>query len=295
MQFNKATRKKAKLRLALIGASGAGKTYSALLIAKGLGGKVAVIDTENGSASLYSHLLDFDVLELTPPYSPERYIEAIKTAEKAGYDVLIIDSVTHEWNGAGGVLELVEDIAKAKYRGNSLAAWGELTPRHRAFLDAMVQSPLHIIATARSKSEVAIVQDGGKARGQKVGTKTEQRDGFEFEFTTVLEIDHATRLAMASKDRTGIFNGVLETITEETGKRLINWLNAGSEPVKESEEKPNIEYASIDVIMNCLETAENAERLEAIYRRALKKCDPKDVPLIETAYKNYEEKLGAMV
>ena len=105
MKFHKAVRKRAKLRLAITGPSGSGKTYGALLLAKGIGGKVAVIDTEHGSASLYSHLCEYDTLELEPPYSPERYIDAIKAAESAGYDVIIIDSATHEWNGAGGCLE----------------------------------------------------------------------------------------------------------------------------------------------------------------------------------------------
>ena len=102
--FKKAERKRAKLRLALSGPSGSGKTYGALQIAKGLGGKIAVLDTERGSASLYSDTVDFDVVELGPPYEPERFIEVMDAAAKAGYEVLIIDSITHEWKGAGGIL-----------------------------------------------------------------------------------------------------------------------------------------------------------------------------------------------
>jgi hypothetical protein len=122
MQFTKATRKKSKLRIALSGPSGAGKTMGALLIAKGIGGKIAVIDTERGSASMYAHITDYDTLEMTPPFSPERFVEAINTAEAAGYDIVIIDSMTHEWNGTGGVLEIVDLAAKASRSGNSYNA-----------------------------------------------------------------------------------------------------------------------------------------------------------------------------
>src|SRR5574340_1277824 len=149
MEFKKAVRKQAKLRLALSGPSGSGKTYGALLLAKGIGGKVALIDTERGSASLYTHVHEFDTLDLDPPYTPERFIDAIRSAERAGYDVLIIDSLTHEWSGVGGCLELVDEIARSKYKGNSWSAWNDVTPRHRAVLDAILRSPLHIIATMR--------------------------------------------------------------------------------------------------------------------------------------------------
>lgn len=227
MAFVKATRKKAKLRLALTGPSGSGKTFGALLIAKGLGGRIACIDTEKGSASLYDHLVDFDVLELAAPYTPEAYIDAIQDAEAGGYDTLIIDSTTHEWNGPGGCLELLEDIAKAKYRGNTWSAWGELTPRHRAFIDTMLQSDMHIIATGRSKTETAQVEENGRKKVAKLGMKTEQRDGFEYEFTVVLDIVHDGHYAVASKDRTGLFAGDAKPISEETGQRLLEWLDSG--------------------------------------------------------------------
>jgi hypothetical protein len=230
MQFTKAVRKKSKLRLALTGPSGSGKTYSALLIAKGLGGKVAVIDTEHGSASLYSDLLDFDSLELTPPYSPERYVAAIQAAEKAGYDVLIIDSTTHEWSGSGGCLEINEQTAQAKYRGNTWSAWNETTPRHRKFIDSMLQCNMHIIATGRSKTETSQEDSGnGKKKVVKLGMKTEQRDGFEYEFTCVLDIVHDNHYAVASKDRTGLFSGEPLVISENTGKAILNWLDSGKE------------------------------------------------------------------
>lgn len=231
MAFAKATRKKAKLRLALTGPSGSGKTYGALMIAKGIGGKIACIDTERGSASLYSHLVDFDTLELAPPYSPEAYIAAVQEAEKAGYDVLIIDSTTHEWSGIGGCLEINEDTAKSKYRGNTWSAWNETTPRHRKFIDAMLQSNMHIIATGRSKTETAQTEENGRKKVAKLGMKTEQRDGFEYEFTVVLDIVHDGHYAVASKDRTGLFGGDAKPISEETGGILLDWIESGAEPV----------------------------------------------------------------
>lgn len=235
MKFEKAMRKKAKLRLALTGPSGSGKTYSALLVAKGIGGRIAVIDTEKGSASLYSDVAEFDVLELDPPFTPERFIEAISAAEQAGYDSLIIDSITHEWGGVGGCLELVDTIAKTKYRGNSWSAWSEINPRHRAFLDAILRSSMHIIATMRSKTETAQVEENGRKKVAKLGMKSEQRDGVEYEFTTVLDIGHETHHAIASKDRTKLFgNADPVVLSEKTGKQLLNWLESGANPAEES-------------------------------------------------------------
>lgn len=222
--FKKAERKQAKLRLALAGPSGAGKTYSALLIAKGIGGKIAVLDTEKGSASLYSDLVDFDVVDLTAPFTPERYIEVITAAEAAGYDTLIIDSYSHEWTGPGGCLEDNERLAHSKFKGNTWAAWNETTPRHRKLTNKILGSSLHIICTMRSKTET--VQGEGK-KIIKLGMKSEQRDGTDYEFTVVLDVAHDTHEASASKDRTRLFEGY-EVITEETGRKLMAWLNGGT-------------------------------------------------------------------
>lgn len=232
MKFTKAVRKSAKLRLALGGPSGSGKTKGALNIATGLGGKIAVIDTERGSASLYSNEFAFETLDLTPPYSPERFIEAIETAEKAGYDILIIDSATHEWDGSGGCLEINERLAASKYRNNTWSAWSETTPRHRAFIDKMIQSPLHLIVTVRSKTETAQGTDG---KVKKVGTKLEQRSGLEYEFTVVFEMDHGSYNAVVSKDRTQLFQEPAK-ISKDTGKKLLAWLESG-EPVTKTEEE----------------------------------------------------------
>lgn len=222
--FKKAERKQAKLRLALAGPSGSGKTYSALLIAKGLGGKIAVLDTEKGSASLYADLVDFDVVDLMTPFTPERYIDVITAAEAAGYDTLVIDSYSHEWTGPGGCLEANEALAHSKFRGNTWAAWNETTPRHRKLTNKILGSSMHIICTMRSKTET--VQGEGK-KIIKLGMKPEQRDGTDYEFTVVLDVAHDSHEAVASKDRTRLFSGY-EVITEATGHKLIAWLNGGT-------------------------------------------------------------------
>jgi len=230
MQFQKAQRKRAKLRLALAGPAGSGKTTAALLIAKGLravyGGKIAVIDTERGSASLYSDLVEFDTLELDPPYSPERFIEAVHAAEAAKYYVLIVESATHEWAGSGGCLEINELVAASRFKGNTWSAWSETGARHRRFIDALLQSPCHVIATVRSKTET--IQEGGK--GKKIGMKMEQREGFEYEASVVLELEHEKHLAYATKDRTRLFSTRDPfRITSEVGRELATWLDSGAE------------------------------------------------------------------
>jgi hypothetical protein len=261
MQFTKATRKKARLRLALTGPSGSGKTYSALLLAKGLGGRIAVIDTEHDSASLYAGLPgmpEFETLNLAPPFTPERFTQAITAAEDAGFNTVILDSITHEWNGSGGCLELVDEIARAKFKGNSWSAWSEINPRHRDFLDAMLRSPLHIIATMRSKTETAQTEENGRKKVVKLGMKSEQRDGFEYEMTVVLDLVHDGHFATATKDRTGLFMGSdPKPISEETGAQLLEWLEQG-------EAGPDVA-----AILSGIANAEDVDKLKAHYEAAI--------------------------
>jgi hypothetical protein len=240
MAFTKAVRKKSKLRLGITGPSGAGKTIGALLIAKGLGGKIALLDTEKGSAQLYADdpkwNVEFDADDLNPPYTPEAFIKKVQEAEQAGYNVLIIDSTTHEWSGVGGCLELVDEIARARYKGNSWSAWNDVTPRHRAFIDTILRSSLHIIVTMRSKTETAQVEENGRKKVVKLGMKAEQRDGFEYELTVILDVQHESNYALPSKDRTGLFAGKDPfKISEQTGIMLREWLESGAEPKAESE------------------------------------------------------------
>jgi len=226
MQLRKATRKKAKIRLGLSAVSGGGKTYSAILIAKGLCGdlsKVAIIDTENGSADLYAHLGDYNVLSLAPPFSPERYIEAIRSCEKEGMEVIIIDSISQEWDGKGGCLEIVESL------GGKYQDWAKVTPRHQAFLESILHSPSHIITTVRRKQDYEMIKDGNKVKIEKAGLREITREGFEYELTINLEMD-IQHNASASKDRTNLFMGKPSFVpTEETGRLIASWCEQGEE------------------------------------------------------------------
>lgn len=294
MAFVKAVRKQAKLRLALTGPSGSGKTYSALLLAKGFGGKVAVIDTEHGSASLYCHLLDFDVMELTAPYSPERYIAAIQDAEKAGYDVLVIDSISHEWNGTGGMLQINEQVAQAKFRGNTWSAWSESDPRHRKFIDSMLQSKMHVIVTMRSKTETAQEKDDrtGKTKIQQLGMKAEQRDGIIYEFTTVLDIVHGGHYATATKDRTGVFSGDPQVLTPETGKTLLAWLATGVEVSPEPAAEPQgLPEEDIDDVVLSMRECSDLEQLKNVFGPAYKKASAEQKAVLKATYDTTKSQL----
>lgn len=227
--FKKATRKQAKLRLALIGPSGSGKTMSALQLARHLGKRVAVIDSERGSASLYAgEAGEFDVLELED-FAPQRYIDAIKAAEREGYDVIVIDSLSHAWMGKGGALEMVDQAAKRSQSKNSFDAWRSVTPAHNALVDAMLQSKAHIIATVRSKTEYVLEEnDRGKKVPRKVGMAPVQRDGLEYEFTLVGEMDQEHNLVI-SKTRCNVVDGaVINKPGQQLAETLKAWLDSGA-------------------------------------------------------------------
>ncbi len=226
MKLQIAQRHQVKLRLGLSGASGFGKTFSALLLAYGITNdwsKIAIIDTENGSASLYSHLGNYNVLTLVEPFTPERYIQAVETCELSNIEVIIIDSITHEWNGKGGCLEIHEQL------GGRFQDWAKVTPRHQAFIDKILNSNSHIITTVRRKVDYSMDSDmSGKSKVVKHGTKEITREGFEYELTANFEIINDKHLCKASKDRTGLFMDKPEfIINSSTGKKLIEWCNSG--------------------------------------------------------------------
>ena len=218
-----ATKKVAKLRLALDGIAGSGKTLSALLIASGIGGKIVIIDTENGSGDLYADLVSYDVITMKSPFSPERYIKAIKHCEELGYDIIIVDSLSHAWAGSGGALEKQNTVAKRT--GNSYTAWAEITPLQNKLIDTLIQSTAHIIVTMRTKMEHAIeVGLDGKTTIRKLGMGVIQREGMEYEMTVVFDMnsDHS---ATVSKDRTRLFDGMTFTPDKLTGVTLKKWLD----------------------------------------------------------------------
>lgn len=222
MQLRKSERSKAKIKMALQGPSGSGKTMSAILIAQGLTNgnlnKVAIIDTENGSADLYAHLGKFNVLTLDNPHSPERYIEAIEVCEKAGMEVIILDSISHCWDF---LLDYHSSLA-----GNSFTNWSKITPRQKAFVDKLLNSNSHIIATMRVKQDYVLSEKNGKMVPEKVGLKAIQRDEISYEFTIVFDID-SKHFATSSKDRTLLFEGKPQfIINTQTGKKILNWCNS---------------------------------------------------------------------
>ena len=233
MNLQQAERKQAKIKLGIQGPAGAGKTYSALLIAYGMTkawSKIAVIDTENHSANLYSHLGGFNVLALDKPFTPERYIEAIEICEKAEMQVVVIDSISHEWEGTGGILDI-----HGAMMGNSFTNWSRVTPRHNDFVQKILQSPCHIIATIRSKQDYVLSEKNGKMVPEKVGLKGATREGTDYELTLVLELD-LKHQATATKDRTNLFMDKPQfLISDKTGEMIKSWCESGKslEAVKE--------------------------------------------------------------
>lgn len=234
MRFQPAQRHQSKARIAICGPAGSGKTLTALYIAQGLGGKIAVIDTEHGSASKYADdNLAFDVLELTS-FSPETYIKAVQAA--AGYDVLIIDSLSHAWAGAGGALELVDLAAARSKNPNSFAAWREVTPLHNRMVEAILAAPMHVIVTLRTKTEYLLEQQGGKSVPRKVGLAPVQRDGIEYEFDVVGEIDLDHRLVVTKTRYQPLDGAVVEKPGADFGKRIAEWLSPIAPPLSEQAE-----------------------------------------------------------
>ncbi|WP_089399935.1 ATP-binding protein [Noviherbaspirillum humi] len=260
-EIHRATKRRAKLRLGMSGPAGSGKTYSALLIASGLGGRIGMIDTEHGSGDLYADLLPdgYDVLTLSPPYTPARYIEAIRAFEEAGVSTIIIDSLSHAWSGEGGSLDRHGKIADKT--GNSWQAWRQVTPEHNALVEAMLRSPCHIIGTMRAKTEYVQEKDErtGKQTVRKIGLAPVMRDGIEYEFTTFFEID-VQHMAYVGKDRTRLFDGEIFKPDAEIGRRLLGWLDAGEEPVSTQREMPREQKAEL------MDAIDHANTLDDLFK-----------------------------
>ncbi len=267
--FRTAQRQKSYLKMGIIGVSGSGKTYSALKMARGMvdsWDKVGIIDTENGSADLYADFGDYQVMTIEPPFSPDKYINAIYLAEQAGLEVLIIDSLSHAWSAEGGILDQHGKATSAsKYKGNSWAAWREVTPKHDALVNSLLQSKLHIIVTMRAKTEYVQNTEDGKTTIEKVGLAPVQRDGLEYEFTVVLDLslDHT---ASTSKDRTGLFDGRYFTPDIDTGELIKDWFNGGTgEPINKGTEniknKLDEEIAKPELVKTLTEEYKNSDNV----------------------------------
>lgn len=240
LQFKKAQYVTKKARIGLSGPSGSGKTLTALKIAFGIcaienNSKIALVDTENNSSVLYSDRIEFDMLNIEPPFEIQKYINAVKAAEEAGYHVLILDSISHAWAGEGGLLDVQGKLSDGGM--NSFTAWRKLTPQHNAFVEAMIRSKLHVIATMRSKMDYIVEQnDKGKAVPKKVGLAPIQREGMDYEFDIVFDLDLGHN-AISTKDRSSLFDGkVLTKPSEEVGTQIIIWLNRNTQTATQSKQ-----------------------------------------------------------
>ena len=281
MAFVKAKKEKIWTKVLLGGSSGSGKTYSALRLATGLakkcGSEIAAIDTEAGRIRYYANEFDFSDMQLTEPFTPEKYISAIEDAVNSGFKVLIIDSISHEWNYCVDIHD--------KMSGNSWTNWSKVTPRHDAFMEKILQAPIHIIATVRGKDEYVLEEKNGKQTPKKVGLGFKQRDGVEYNYTATFNIAQDTHIAEATKDNTHIFEGRYEVLTEKDGEALYDWANAGEEfalniPKAQSDiialatelggsKDPEVKKATIDILgeanpKNCTNEALLRQSLNAL-------------------------------
>lgn len=238
----KAEKRQVKLKLCIQGPSGSGKTKGALYLATNLWpeAKILVVDSENESASLYADDFDFDTIPLDPPFESSRYEACIDYAVEHKYDVLIIDSVTHQWDGEGGILRRKEEMDR-RPNANSWANWAAFTPEHTHFIESIKQSPIHIIATLRSKQEYsADKNDKGKTKIAKMGMAPIQREGFDYEFTIVFDVqmDHKAEI---SKNRTGLFEGkIVDLSDKKVAEKLRTWLDSGK-PIVVPAPQPTLE------------------------------------------------------
>ena len=231
MNLNTAKRKQTKMQVAIQGASGHGKTFSSLLLAYGICKdfkRICVIDTEEGSSNLYAHLGEFNVITLKAPYTPEAYIEAIDNCMQNSIDVIVIDSLSHEWEGEGGILDIHASMA-----GNSFTNWTKITPRHNALIQKIITSHCHVIATMRSKQEYVLADKNWKNVPEKVSMKPIQKDGIEYDFTVVFDLDNQ-HYVKCTKDRTQLFTTKIPyRITEKTGEEMLRWCKEAEPRSKE--------------------------------------------------------------
>jgi hypothetical protein len=314
--FKLATKKQSRLRLGLIGPAGSGKTYSALAIASHLGKRVAVIDTERGSASLYSDAFTFDVCELES-FEPTRYVDAIQAADRAKYDVIVIDSLSHAWSGKGGALEQVDLVAKRSRSGSSFNAWREVTPMHNALVDAILQARCHVIVTMRSKTEYVLeTNDKGKQVPRKVGMAPIQRDGMEYEFTVVGDLDLDHNLVVTKTRCSKLDGAVVHRPGEQLASTLLEWLNTGAPEAErpapsyevgsgssiglaeqritdvagKSPEPPAPAVSEVDALTKAIDDAPTPDALAALIPR-LQAAPPADKPALRAFYNARRAKL----
>lgn len=265
-QVKKAKREKIYVKIALMAPSGGGKTYSALRLSKGMAEeikketgkdvKILLANTEQKRGYYYANEFDYDIVDIDAPHEPEKYVDLINFAVNSGYDILILDSASHEWEGKGGCLEIHQKA------GGQYQNWKSVTPRHNKFINAIADSPIHIIATMRGKDQYEMIKDDkGKASVQKLGVGAKQRDGFEYEFSCTFLLDQKTNTAEAQKDNTHLFDHEgAKLLTEGDGVRIIQWANSGegyTPVVRKTDEEAD---------------AEPSEDLDTIKKQIVDKC-----------------------
>lgn len=247
MGFTKATKKQAKGRMGLIGVSGSGKTWTSLTVATilaGPTGKIAVIDSENGSASKYADTFDFDTMNLES-FTPKSYVNAIHEAEEGGYDVVIIDSLSHAWAGKDGVLALVDNAtARSGSKNAFTSGWREVTPQHNELVDALVRCKCHLIVTMRSKTDWVIEDTGGKKIPRKIGLAPVQREGMEYELDVVGDMDMENTLVITKSRCPALAGGVFRKPGEDFANKFRDWLKDG-EPLPATDTPGPVEQRSI--------------------------------------------------
>lgn len=279
MAFRRATKSQSKLRLALCGLAGSGKTFSALAIAAGIAaemrrlghgqGRIALVDTEHESASLYADRFEFDTAPLDN-HSPRAYVDTIREAEAAGYDIVIIDSLSHAWSGKNGALEQKDNAAARG--GNSWTAWRDITPMHNALVDAMLASRCHLIATMRQKMEYIQTTEGGKTKIEKVGLAAIQREGMEYEFTCVgdLGLDHVLRISKTRLDGVLSTGEAFERPGELFAKRVYGWLMSGAVAAPRPAQEPVLAPTADQLVteaLSAIDAAASLEELQALVPR----------------------------
>jgi hypothetical protein len=256
--FAPATKEQAKARIALAGPSGSGKTFTSLLVAAALGNQVGLIDTERGSASKYADEFAFRTLQMQT-FDPRDLVKALAAAAAAGHDVIVVDSLSHFWMGQGGMLEQVDNAAKRSYGGNSFGGWKEARPMERAMVDALLAYPGHVIVTMRTKTEWVIEEnERGKKTPRKLGMKPEQRDGIEYEFDIVGDLDLENTLVVSKSRCRALAQAVIRRPDGDNfAAQVLTWLGAGA-PVK----------TVADYLPEVLDPATSAERLRVLYAEA---------------------------
>jgi hypothetical protein len=270
LSFTKATKKAAKGRIALDGPSGSGKTYTALMIASELSGRIAVIDTEHGSASKYADIYSFDTLHLDR-YSPQILIDALGAAAVAGYEVVVVDSLSHFWMGTDGMLEQVDKAAK-RSGGHGMSGWKEMRPVERQMVESLLAYPGHIICTLRVKTDWV---EGENARGkrvmQKVGTKAEQREGLEYEFDLVASMDLSNELTVGKSRCPALAGEIVARPGRAFAETFKAWLDDGVD------DGPTVR----DRLLEQIRAARTAEEFSAAWAEVVSAVRGGEIPRVQ--------------